>query len=69
MHLHRPGLVLVPDTFISLSDPTLAAGGQRADTTSLLVQCILEEFESVPVEPVLRKYWSDVAGTQDLQMS
>ncbi|GJE94158.1 MutS family DNA mismatch repair protein [Phanerochaete sordida] len=64
MHLHRPCLVLVPDTFVSLSDSTLAAGGQRADTTSLLVQCILEEFESVPVEPVLRKYWSDAAGLE-----
>ena len=63
MHLHRPCLVLVPDTFVSLSDSTLASGGQRASTTSLLVQCILEEFEATPVEPVLRKYWSDAAGS------
>lgn len=64
MHIHKPCLVLVPDTFISLSDATLAAGGKRPNTTSLLVQCILEEFEYIPVEPVLRKYWSDSAGTK-----
>ena len=62
MHIHRPCLVLVPDTFVSTSDATLASGGKRPSTTSLLVQCILEEFEGVPVEPVLRKYWSDSAG-------
>lgn len=63
MHLHYPSLVLVPDTFLSLSDASLAASGKRPNTTSLLVQCILEEFDSVPVEPVVRKYWSDTNGT------
>ena len=62
MHLHYPSLVLVPDTFLSLSDSSLSSGVKRAHTTSLLVQAILEEFDSVPVEPVLRKYWSDTAG-------
>lgn len=62
MHLHYPSLVLVPDTFLSLSDASLVSGGKRPNTTSVLVQSILEEFDSVPVEPVLRKYWSDTAG-------
>ena len=49
-----------------MSDGALASGGKRPNTTSLLVQCILEEFEGTPVEPVLRKYWSDSAGTHFL---
>ncbi|KIP02571.1 hypothetical protein PHLGIDRAFT_26530 [Phlebiopsis gigantea 11061_1 CR5-6] len=64
MHIHRPCLVLVPDTFISVLDTTLAPSGKHPNSTSLLVQCILEEFECVPVEPVLRKYWSDSAGLE-----
>ncbi|KAI0809119.1 muts domain V-domain-containing protein [Irpex lacteus] len=64
MHLHYPSLVLVPDTFLSLSDASMSSGAKRPSTTSLLVQSILEEFESVPVEPVLRKYWSDAAGLE-----
>ncbi|KAI0344201.1 hypothetical protein BDW22DRAFT_1412762 [Trametopsis cervina] len=64
MHLHYPSLVLVPDTFLSLSDASIVSGGKRPRTTSLLVQSILEEFESVPIEPVLRKCWSDTAGLE-----
>lgn len=62
MHLYYPSLILVPDTFLSLSEASLSSGAKRAQTTSLLLQAISEEFESVPVEPVLRKYWSDGAG-------
>jgi DNA mismatch repair protein MSH4 len=66
MHLHFPSLVLVPDTFLSLADASLSSGAKRPGTTSLLVQSILQEFDSVPVEPVLRKYWSDTAGKDTL---
>ena len=67
MHIHRPCLVLVPDTSISVLDTGLVAGGKRPASTSVLVQCIQEEFEYVPVEPVLRKYWSDSAGISALR--
>ncbi|KAJ3551161.1 hypothetical protein NM688_g4876 [Phlebia brevispora] len=60
MHLHSPSLVLVPDTFLSQT----AAGTLKSSATSLLVQCILEEFEGVPIEPVVRKYWSEGAGLE-----
>jgi DNA mismatch repair protein MSH4 len=62
MHIHYPSLVLVPDTFIAATDTTLASGGKKPPTTSLLVQFIMEEFPNIPVEPVARKYWNDGAG-------
>ncbi|RDX51557.1 hypothetical protein OH76DRAFT_1378852 [Lentinus brumalis] len=64
MHLHYPSMILVPDTFMSLTDISLASGGKKPHTTSLLVQCIMEEFEDVAIEPVMRKYWSDNAGLE-----
>ncbi|KAI0757543.1 muts domain V-domain-containing protein [Daedaleopsis nitida] len=64
MHLHYPSMILVPDTFLSVPDISLTSGGKQPQTTSLLVQCIMEEFEGVPVEPVMRKYWSDNAGLE-----
>ncbi|KAN0101113.1 MutS domain V domain containing protein [Tylopilus felleus] len=68
MHIHYPSLVLVPDTFIAITDATLASGGKKPPTTSLLVQFIMEEFPNVPVEPVARKYWNDGAGTSIARM-
>ncbi|KAF9235861.1 DNA mismatch repair protein MutS [Melanogaster broomeanus] len=62
MHIHYPSLVLVPDTFLCATDSALASSGKKPPTTSLLVQFIMEEFPSVPVEPVVRKYWNDAAG-------
>lgn len=62
MHLHPPSLVLIPDTFVSQLEASVASGGKKLSTTSLLVQCIIEEFDSCPVEPVARKYWSETAG-------
>ncbi|CAL1697007.1 unnamed protein product [Somion occarium] len=59
-----PSLILVPDTFLSIANDSLASGGKKPATTSLLVQCILEEFESVSVEPVMRKYWNETAGLE-----
>ncbi|EPS95138.1 hypothetical protein FOMPIDRAFT_63418 [Fomitopsis schrenkii] len=61
LHLHSPSLILVPDTFLSMSDISLASGGKKPSTTSVLVQCMLEEFD-VPVEPVMRRYWNETAG-------
>lgn len=61
LHLHSPSLILVPDTFLSMSDVSLASGGKKPSTTSVLVQCMLEEFD-VPVEPVMRRYWNETAG-------
>ena len=55
MHIHYPSLVLVPDTFISPHSSSDAK-------TSLLIDCIEDEFEGVPIEPVKRKYWNETAG-------
>ncbi|TFY64076.1 hypothetical protein EVJ58_g2870 [Rhodofomes roseus] len=61
LHLHSPSLILVPDTFLAMSDVSLASGGKKPCTTSVLVQCMMEEFD-VPIEPVMRKYWNETAG-------
>lgn len=66
LHIHTPALILVPDTFLALTDVSLASGGKKPSSTSILVQCIMEEFD-VPIEPVLRKYWSETAGTSHAQ--
>jgi DNA mismatch repair protein MSH4 len=62
MHLHYPCLVLVPHT--SLSEEDAENGYGVGSSTSLLVQCIMEEFAGVPIEPVQRKYWNDIAGDE-----
>ncbi|KAH9949472.1 muts domain V-domain-containing protein [Amylocystis lapponica] len=64
LHLHSPSLILVPDTFLSLSDITLASGGKKPCTTSVLVKCIMEEFDTVPIQPVLRKFWNEGVGLE-----
>jgi len=67
MHLHNPNLILIPDTFLSFKD-NLGPSSIRntPSSTSLLVQCIHDEFPGVPVEPVLRKYWNEDAGISGL---
>ncbi|KAI0935607.1 hypothetical protein AcV5_003986 [Taiwanofungus camphoratus] len=64
LHLHSPSLILVPDTFLSISDVSLASGGKKPPSTSVLVQCMMEEFDSIPIEPVMRKYWNEGAGLE-----
>ncbi|KAK0475108.1 muts domain V-domain-containing protein, partial [Armillaria novae-zelandiae] len=64
MHLHNPCLILVPDTFLSASDASLLPSGKRAPATSFLVEFIREEFPSVPLEPMGRKYWNELSGMQ-----
>ncbi|KAF8170384.1 muts domain V-domain-containing protein [Pholiota molesta] len=64
MHLHRPCLVLIPDTFLSATDAALAPSGKRAASTSLLVEYIREEFPGVQIEPVGRRYWNDSGGLE-----
>ncbi|KAH9982044.1 muts domain V-domain-containing protein [Lactifluus volemus] len=56
MHLHNPVLILVPDTFLSSKDNMGPSSGSTPSSTSLLVQCLFDEFPMVPIEPVLRKY-------------
>ncbi|OCH88996.1 hypothetical protein OBBRIDRAFT_888728 [Obba rivulosa] len=63
LHLHSPSLILVPDTFFSVSDAPHAFSAKKQNT-SLLVECLRDEFEHVAVEPVLRKYWNDGAGLE-----
>jgi DNA mismatch repair protein MSH4 len=63
LHLHYPALVLVPDTFLAPIDSSAPSSAKNVVATSLLVQCIQEEFPGVPIEPVLRKYWNEEAGT------
>ncbi|EGN92714.1 hypothetical protein SERLA73DRAFT_172695 [Serpula lacrymans var. lacrymans S7.3] len=62
MHIHPPSLILVPDTFMSAADVSLASTGKNSSTTSHLVQYIAEEFPDIAVEPVARKYWNDGGG-------
>ena len=62
MHLHNPTLILIPDTFLSSKDNLGPSSGNTPSSTSLLVQCLNDEFPGVPVEPVLRKYWNEDAG-------
>ncbi|OSD05707.1 hypothetical protein PYCCODRAFT_1384678 [Trametes coccinea BRFM310] len=64
MHLHNPSMILVPDTFLSINDLSLPSGANRSQTTSMLVQCMTDEFEGVPIEPVMRKYWNENAGLE-----
>ena len=63
MHLHRPALVLVPDTFVASADGQTTSGGKRVNSTSVLVEAIEDEFPGVPVEAVGRKYWNETSGT------
>jgi DNA mismatch repair protein MSH4 len=67
MHLHNPNLILIPDTFLSFKG-NLGPSSTRniPRSTSLLVQCLHDEFPGVPVEPVLRKYWNEDAGISGL---
>ncbi|GAW02763.1 like protein [Lentinula edodes] len=70
MHLHKPSLVLVPDTFLSASDTAMAAigsSGKRATNTSLLVEFIREEFPDTQLEPISRKYWNETSGLEFIQ--
>ncbi|KAH8823418.1 muts domain V-domain-containing protein [Flagelloscypha sp. PMI_526] len=62
LQLYNPSLILVPDTFLSASDAALAAPGKNAASTSLLVECLREEFPYSPIEVVGRKYWNDASG-------
>ncbi|KAH9891206.1 muts domain V-domain-containing protein [Cubamyces lactineus] len=64
MHLHYPAMILVPDTFFSLTDTSLPSGANNLRSTSVLVQCITDEFDGVPIEPVMRKYWNENAGLE-----
>jgi hypothetical protein len=63
MHLHYPALVLVPDTFLPPKDSLGPSSKNKTNSTSLLVQRLCDEFPGVPVEPVLRKFWNEDAGT------
>ncbi|KAI0271729.1 muts domain V-domain-containing protein [Gloeopeniophorella convolvens] len=63
-HLHKPYLILVPDTFLSPKDSLGPSSGKTPTSTSLLVQCLYDEFPGVPIEPVLRKYWNEDAGLE-----
>ncbi|KAI9065774.1 hypothetical protein FKP32DRAFT_1665232 [Trametes sanguinea] len=64
MHLHNPSMILVPDTFLSINDLSLPTGANRSQATSMLVQCMQEEFDGIPIEPVMRKYWNENAGLE-----
>ncbi|KAF5385565.1 hypothetical protein D9757_006793 [Collybiopsis confluens] len=69
MHLHRPSLILIPDTFLSASDATLAAGRRGKGTTnpSFLVEFIREEFPDTPIESMPRRYWNETSGLEFIQ--
>ncbi|ESK84664.1 hypothetical protein Moror_13284 [Moniliophthora roreri MCA 2997] len=66
MHLHRPSMVLVPDTFLSASDRGYKKRYENS-TKSMLVELIQEEFPGVPVEAVPRKYWNEQSGLEFIQ--
>ncbi|KAI0028854.1 muts domain V-domain-containing protein [Vararia minispora EC-137] len=62
MHLHRPSLILIPDTFFFAGDTIDAKAGKTQSATSLLVQCVQDEFPGAILEPVSRKFWNDEAA-------
>jgi hypothetical protein len=62
MNLHYPSLILVPDTFFSPEDTSVATAGRRVTGSSLLMECIQDEFEGVAIEPIRRKYWNENTG-------
>jgi hypothetical protein len=55
LHLHTPSIILIPDTF-------LTSKGRNNAPNTILVECLQEEFQGVPIEPVARKYWNEAAG-------
>jgi DNA mismatch repair protein MSH4 len=57
LNVHYPCLVLVPHTSLPKDNDDAAPSA-----ASLLVQCIKDDFAGVPMEPVQRKYWNDIAG-------
>ncbi|EIN13274.1 hypothetical protein PUNSTDRAFT_109550 [Punctularia strigosozonata HHB-11173 SS5] len=59
--IRSPSVLLVPDTSLSAGDASFASGFRKPPVTSILVRLLEEEF-SVPIEPVMRKYWNDTAG-------
>ena len=62
MNLHNPVLVLVPDMSLAHVDASAPASAKLAASTSLLVQCIQDEFPGVLIKPVLGKYRNGEAG-------
>ncbi|KIJ45044.1 hypothetical protein M422DRAFT_167040 [Sphaerobolus stellatus SS14] len=60
IHLHSPSIILVPDTFLPAA--THSKWHRNGQPSSILVECLQEEFSGVPIEPVSRKYWSETAG-------
>jgi DNA mismatch repair protein MSH4 len=72
MHVHTPHIILVPDTFLSSTNTSLAppaSATRGVSSSSLSVQFIREEFPQVPIEPVPRKYWNDSAGQPTIDFS
>lgn len=72
IHLHCPALIPIPDTFLSSKDNLVRpSSGEPSGpgSTSLLVQCLYDDFPGVPVEHVLRKYWNEDAGTSHVYIS
>lgn len=60
LYLHSPCLILVPDTSITSGE----AGSGAGSGSSLLVEYMRDEFPSVPVEVVGRKYWNSEGGLE-----
>lgn len=67
MHLHRPHLILVPDTFVASADGAATSTGKRVNSTSVLVEAMEDEFPGVPIEVVGRKYWNETSGLDFIQ--
>ncbi|KAF8508765.1 muts domain V-domain-containing protein [Gautieria morchelliformis] len=59
LHLHTPELILIPDTFLPSATPSKS---RNNPSSTILVDCMQEEFSGVPMHPVMRKYWSEIAG-------
>jgi DNA mismatch repair protein MSH4 len=54
LDLHYPSVIIVPDSSL--------LSGVSKQPASLLLQYIREEFSTVPIEPILRKYWNETVG-------
>ena len=54
LDLHYPSLILIPDSSLGSS--------LNKQPASLLLQYIQDEFPSIALESVLRKYWNETVG-------
>jgi DNA mismatch repair protein MSH4 len=61
LYLHPPCLLLVPDTFVS-AETGHSLPGSNVSSNATIVGYLHDEFPSVPMEVVSRRYWNSEGG-------